>query len=88
MWKPSPSALPSAAATKAAGQIEDVGAIDPLSLQARDPDWRVRANAATSLGQSKQIEALAGLAILAKDENVHVRTARPSASHSARLGRT
>ena len=59
--------------------IETDEAVARLQLMVKDPDWRVRVNVATALGATKKLDALAGLGILAKDDNPHVRTATAAA---------
>lgn len=68
-------------ASRAVGQVAagDSANIRPLSLLAKNPDWKTRANVAWSLGQTKSVDALAGLAILGKDSSTHVRAATAAA---------
>ena len=68
-------------ATRAAGRLEIMTpeAVAKLQTMVREADWRVRANVAQALGETEQIDALAGLLLLSKDDNVHVRTATAAA---------
>ena len=61
-------------AALALGQMQSLRAIDPVArLLKRDPDWRVRVNAARALGNYPL--NLAANYLILFDKNVHVRTA-------------